>query len=274
MTSNAADLNRKYFTVAELIARERTATESYPWAKPDRRPRALMPATELLRREGVRIDGIAEQPTEQVHVSKLLRRESDEPAPVKAPVKRQPDEPRRGTRAAAIGSAAALCGLTIAGLIALKPATPPDGANTASGEHGGSGATPSQGDVSSTTTVLKRASSNEDAAKKRSTPASDPAGGASTTPGAGSSTPADSAPPADSGPTQTSTPPPDSTTTPPPAEEPDEKPTQKPKPSPSDDDDGGIGGDGGLLDPILDPVNDLLDPLSGSVSGTLDGLTP
>lgn len=274
-------MNRKFLTVAELVARERSTTQqSYPWAQQDRRPRALTPAGELLRREGVRIDGMADTaPTQQVHVHKLLSREGELPEPMRAKVKpaakQRPEEPRKKQRAAAIGSAAALCGLTIAGLIALKPATGGHDNASASGEHGGTGSDIAPTKVSPTTTVLKRASNNQDAQKSlgsggaspQSSAPSAPSSGAAGTPAGGGST----GTPSDD---QTTTPPSDDPAPPTQSSSPKPPDDEKPKPPPNDGGDDEDDGGGGLLDPILDPVGDLLDPVKGTVSGTLDGLTP
>ncbi|MDV6013767.1 hypothetical protein [Haloechinothrix sp. LS1_15] len=115
-------------TVADLMSREgitapaRTGTE-----RPGYQETTALPVAELLRREGVapqretaapaRPDAatpswgaIATQATAAATAARLP--DPDEPQDSKAP--------RRG---AAVGSAAVLCGLTLAGLVALKPTT-------------------------------------------------------------------------------------------------------------------------------------------------------
>lgn len=129
MSTNAVDdrqsTSRK-FTVAELVARERTATMPVRPVYQDEAPRTYVPVTELLRREGIDFAGdnaptcelpavqvpALAAPTASVHISELLRREGE-----------LPEEKKRRTpgRATTVSSAAVLAGLTIAGLIALKP---------------------------------------------------------------------------------------------------------------------------------------------------------
>lgn len=265
MSTNSADMNRPFYTVAELVARERTATESYPWARREpQRPRALVPANELLRREGVRIDAVPVEEEPQVHVAKLLHRETELPN----------SDGKKPRRIAAVASAAALSGLTIAGLIALNPTGSAPSGNSASGQPDGQqagGTTSERDDVTPTTSVLKRASNekaDDDATRKAADAGTTDATGSSTGggagDGAGGSQPDSPADTPDQ-PTGTSSP------TPPPSD------SNPPKPPPEEepDDDGGLVGDvvGGVGDAVggvTDTVGGILNPATGSISGTLN----
>lgn len=132
MSTNAVDHRQRTsrkFTVAELVARERTATMAVRPTYDEDGSRTYVPVAELLRREGIEYVGdnepTAEMPAVQspvltapvgsaaeLHVTDLLRREGELPEEKKR---------RLPGRAATVGSAAVLCGLTIAGLVALKP---------------------------------------------------------------------------------------------------------------------------------------------------------
>lgn len=272
MSTNAADMNRGFLTVADLIARERTATESYPWAKQrEQRPRALVSAADLLRREGVRIDVVPVQEETRVHVAKLLRREAELPERTESPDKRPP------RRMAAIASAAALSGLTIAGLIALNPTNAGHNGNFAEGGPDGQqgSALPGETDrITPTTSVLKRASSEEDTSKQKdkASKSSGTQGSGGAGAGAGGSAP-DS--PADT---------PDQPGPPPSSSESPTPPSDNPPPAPPEeepDDDGGLVGGvvggvgdvvGGVTDTVggvTDTVGGILNPTAGSISGTL-----
>jgi hypothetical protein len=263
-------MNGRFLSVADLVARERPTTATYPAAPSrDRRPRALTPATELLNREGVRVRGASAPTEESVHVAKLLRREADLP--------QRPE--RKPGRAAAVGSAAVLSGLAIAGLIALKPTTAdPNNLAAGSGTEGKEpGTAPaSEGDVSPTTSVLKRSSQTDrdNGGKKEQQPAAPQtpdapgSGNGGIGGGAGAGDGSDAPP----DPTKPTPPTDNPAPQPPPSEEP--PPTQPPPSTPPP---GGGGDDDqcdGLLDPVCDIVGGVLDPVTGSVSGTLDGLTP
>lgn len=269
---NAADQQRNsrgYFTVAELVARERATYAHYHRPREQPRERQLRPVSELLRREGVGFGG-EDSPTIQlpskVNVANLLERENDKP---------QAATKRRTGRIASISSAAVLCGLTIAGLIALKPTigTSPDGYAGGAGQSPDY-APPAKSDgVKPTTTVLERSSN-----------ANETGGGASTatqrTPGDGDAATSGSGSAADSSDSSTQA---SSTTT---AQPP--KPTTTTSPSeqaPPESDDGNNDGDnngdddGGLLDPVTKPVDSVtntadetLDPVTGSISGSLGSL--
>lgn len=260
MSTNSADMNRPFYTVAELVARERTATESYPWARREpQRPRALVPASELLRREGVRIDAVPVEEETQVHVAKLLRREAELPNA----------DGKKSRRIAAVASAAALSGLTIAGLIALNPTSSAPNGNSASGVPDGQqvgGTTTDRDDVTPTTSVLKRASNEKQAddakrtaADAKTTDAAGSSTGGGAGDGAGGSQPDSPADTPDQ-PSGTSSP------TPPPSD------SNPPKPLPDEepDDDGGLIGDvGDAVGGVTDTVGGVLDPVTGSISGTL-----
>lgn len=259
MSTNSADMNRQYFTVAELVERERTDTESYPWAVPDRRPRALTPATELLRREGVRIDGASELSGDKMHVAKLLRREAEQPA----------QDERRPRRATAIASAAALSGLTIAGLIALSPGNSTPTSNNAAGNLGDpqSGASPTErGEASPTTTQLKRASNEKQNESKHGAQTAD---GGSTTGGSNGGSAGNGAGTGSGGGSQPGATP-GSPDQPAPPDSPD---NPVPQPPPSDNDPALQPPKDEPNDPVgdlLDGVGDVLDPVTGTISGTLN----
>lgn len=283
MSTNPADMNRQYFTVAELVERERTDTESYPWAVPDRRPRALTPATELLRREGVRIDGASELSGDKMHVDKLLRREAEQPV----------RDERRPRRTAAIASAAALSGLTIAGLIALSPGNSTPTSNNAAGNPGDpqSGTSPTErGESSPTTTQLKRASNEkQDESKQRvrttdggsATGASNGGSAGNGTGTGGTGTGGGSQPGSTPGSPDQPAPPsnPDGPDSPSPQPPPsDSKPApQPPKDEPQEPNDpvgdllGGVGDTVGTVgDTLGDTVGGILNPVTGTISGTLN----
>jgi len=274
VSTNSADMNRPFYTVAELVARERTATESYPWARREQRPRALVPASELLRREGVRIDAVPVEEETQVHVAKLLRREAELPSA----------DGKKSRRIAAVASAAALSGLTIAGLIALNPTSSTPNGNSASGVPDGQqvdGTTTERDDVTPTTSVLKRASNEkqaDDAKRKAADAKTTDATGSSTGGGAGdgaggsqpdspADTPDQPAPPSG---TNSPTPPPSDSN--PPKPPPDEE--EPDNGGPLDDVVGGVGdvvgGVGDAVGGVTDTVGGVLNPVTGSVSGTLN----
>jgi len=145
---------RDYVTVAELIDRERTPTEDYPWAAPERRPQALTPVTDLLRREGVRIDGLVDEGETLAAAPQELPSPEDEERPAN----------KRGHKVAAMAGVAALSGLTIAGLIALSPSGSAPTSNSAAPGGDGTQAGTSPADGGSTapsSTQLKRASSEK-----------------------------------------------------------------------------------------------------------------
>lgn len=273
VSMNAADQQRNsrgYFTVAELVARERATYAHYHRPREQPRERQLRPVSELLRREGF---GGEDSPTIQlpskVNAANLLERENDE---------QETSTKRRTGRIASISGAAVLCGLTIAGLIALKPTigTSPDGYAGGAGQSPDY-APPAQSDgVKPTTSVLERSSD-----------ANETGGGASTAtqriPDSGTSSGSGSAADTSGSSTEdTST-----TTDQPPAPTTTQQPTTPPsEQTPPKDDDGDNSGDdgddndGGPLDPVTKPVesvtstaDDELDSATGSISGSLLGLT-
>lgn len=264
--------SRGYFTVAELVARERAAYAHYRRPRTQPRERQLRPVSELLRREGVGFGG-EDSPTIQlpskVNAANPLERDTD---------RQETATKRRTGRIASISSAAVLCGLTIAGLIALKPTigTTPDS------HAGGAGQSPdyvppAQSDgMKPTTSVLKRSNNTSETGGGSSTATQRPAaeggnaassGSGSTSGSSGSASQAPSTTTAQQAPSTTSTPKP---TTPPPSEQ---------APPESDDGSNDGGDDGGLLSSVTKPVksvtetaNETLDPVTGSISGSLGSL--
>lgn len=247
---------RRHYTVAELLAREASGVRTpYHRERQATQPRAPLSVTDLLRREGVGFAGenhpTIELPTSApLHVTKLLQRESEQT---------EPEQKRRSHRIAAAGSAAALCGLTIAGLIALKPTFASSPGGLADDPTQPAGSSPSQADtIKPTTTVLHRANSKQASTGQAESTA--PAQGGAQD---GSSTAAQR-------PAATSDAPAAQPTTEQPAPkttEPSDRKPGKPTEKPHEDDP-----TGGLLDPITEPVGKALDPVVGTVTGTLDGL--
>ncbi|MPY99464.1 MAG: hypothetical protein GEU97_15970 [Actinophytocola sp.] len=266
----------------------------------------MQPVTELLRREGIEFEGedtpTLEMPTTRIHVDQLPRRAaqptqmaqrvappaapSRRPAPRTAPhavvaeVGTQPakraekqSDKRKGGRFSAISSAAVLCGLTVAGLIALKPNVASGPADTLADTAGTPGdPTTSEarvGGVQPTSTVLN-------ASTKTDTSQETTGGAAQQQPGVGGGVRATQQP---SAPTTTAAPGPSRTIAPVQSEETQQpQPTSQPTQSNGDDDN-----DGGLvdntldtvedtLDPVTEPVEDTLDPVTGTITGTLSGV--
>ncbi len=304
---------RNYCTVAELVARERAAYTPYRRPRQERRERRLQPVTELLRREGIEFDGedtpTLEMPTTRIRADQLPRRTTQptrmgptvaphQAAPVTPPRQAAPDteaagatagaqaskradkqsDKRKGGRFSAISSAAVLCGLTVAGLIALKPniaSGPADTLADAAGTPGDRTTSEARvGGVQPTSTVLN--------ASSRTDTSQDTTGGAaqqqSSVGGGVRATQQPSAP-------QTAAPGPSRTIAPVQAEETQQpkQTTQQSEPTQRTGDDGGNQDDGGLiddtvdtvddtLDPVTEPVEDTLDPVTGTITGTLSGV--
>ncbi|MFB9727545.1 hypothetical protein [Haloechinothrix salitolerans] len=276
---------RKYCTVAELVARERAAYTPYRRPRQQHRERQLQPVTELLRREGIEFEGedtpTLEMPTTRIHVNQLMRREAEpaQSAPraargvgtkVDAAAGTQSDK-RKGGKFGAISSAAVLCGLTVAGLIALKPTTASGPADTLADAAGTGDRVTSEarlGGVQPTSTVLN-ASNNVDTSQRTT------GGGAaqqqSSSIGGGVRATQQASEPT------TAAPGPSRTVAPVPAEETrqSEPTSRQSDPSQENEDDGGLIDDtvdtvDDTLDPVTEPVEDTLDPVTGTISGTLD----
>lgn len=267
------------YTVAELVARERATGHRRRSTEAWTESTGAVSVADLLRREGVRFAG-EDSPTIElnslpVHVSELLRRTEAVPESLTDADEDKPRS-RKAVAVGAVGGVAAIAGLTLAGLIALKPQfafTPGDTA--AIGEDGSTNTTVyAEGDRSPTgsTTTLSRDYTRTSASTER--PGDPAAAGqdqsaAQDQPGGGSgngtrtTTPVSendgSAPGSTSVPTTTPT---DNT-----------EPPKQDKPTPPEEeqpDDGGDDNGGGLLDPVLDPVlNDVVDPVVGTITGTL-----
>lgn len=299
MSTNAVEHRQtsRKFTVAELVARERTATRPVRPAYDEDEPRAYVPVAELLRREGVTVEGDGEPTAElpavrlpaplapaapiasvtgtgPVHVTDLLRREGELPE----------ERKRRLTgRAATVGSAAVLCGLTIAGLVALKPniALSPVGDNQDDPHRQFSAASPDsrpegapelqRGGGSAPTTVasLLRNDTADAASPAGSLSGSSPLGGGQGG-ASGEGTPRTGGTSDDSG--TTTSPDGDSaepTSTQQPQEPEPTSPEPEPEPQPEPEE--------GVLDPVLDPVLDTLGSAVGGVSkvgGSVQGVVP
>lgn len=265
---------RRYRTVAELVARERAGFSAHRVQEPAT-PRALTPVAELLRREGFDFGGDNARTVRLPAVTPAAPAASEVAAN-----EAEPAESRR-SRAAAIGSAAALFGLTIAGFLAIKPTVDP-GLLPGSGDPGGRAGNPPpfERQIAQNTTQLNRGTALT--ADSDDAPSGPNAALRSTsTPAAPTSTPVavapaqdEAQPPADGGTsTVTSTAPPD-----------DGQTTKQPKPpadsgggtdpGPGDgdrpgEDDSLVGTVDGLLDPVEDAVAPMPDPVVGTVSGLL-----
>ncbi|MQA60039.1 MAG: hypothetical protein GEU86_00780 [Actinophytocola sp.] len=256
---------RGYFTVAELVARERATYAHYHRPRTQPRERQLRPVSELLRREGVGFGG-EDSPTIQlpskVNAANLLERDTDQ---------QETATKRRTGRIASISSAAVLCGLTIAGLIALKPTigTTPDS------HAGGAGQSPdyvppAQSDgMKPTTSVLKRSNNTSETGGGSSTATQRPAAeGGNASSGSGSASGSSG-----QAPSTTTTPPPSTTSAPKPTTPPS---SEQAPPKDSEDSDGGNDdgddNDGGLLSSVTKTADDTLDPVTGSISGSLGSL--
>ncbi|WP_034274293.1 hypothetical protein [Haloechinothrix halophila] len=272
---------RNYCTVAELVARERAAYTPYRRPRQQHRERQLQPVTELLRREGIEFSGedtpTIEMPTTRIHVSQLRQRGAEptqgaaRPERVDAKAGRQAgtkDDKRRGGRFGAISSAAVLCGLTVAGLIALKPTIasgPADTLADAAGTPGDQTTSEARvGGVQPTSTVLN--ASNAADTSQRAT------GGAaqqqSSVGGGVRATQQASEP-------RTAAPGPSRTVAPVPADETQqsEPTTRQSEPSQQNEDDGGLIDDTvDTVDDTVETVDDTLDPVTGTITGTLDGM--
>lgn len=275
LSTNTVDDRRdgqRRYTVAELVARERTTVQAFRPVYSPTDTATRLSVAELLRREGIEFSG-EDSPTVEldsvpVHVNELLRRQTAAPATAEASLEapaEDADKPR-SKRVAAVAGVAALAGLTLAGLIAIKPqvAFTPGGESAAppGDDNGVSSSTATAAGGGSQPTTLKREPVNTAAESnpQASAPQSDaPAGQARE--GGGSTTPvSETTSPVPTSSTATSTPPSE-----------DAPPPKETKPAPPKEDDGGPGnGDGGLLDPVLNPVLDgVVDPLTGAITGTL-----
>lgn len=283
MSTNAVDHRQRTsrkFTVAELVARERTATMAVRPTYDDDGPRTYVPVAELLRREGIEYVGdnepTAEMPAVQspvltapvgsaaeLHVTDLLRREGELPEERKR---------RLPGRAATVGSAAVLCGLTIAGLVALKPnialspvsdapddpdrqfsASPGTRQDAAAELKRGGGAAPTT--VSS---LLRNDTANaaSPAGSLNGDPTPTTGATSSTGGGTGGSTVEPTSAPGGSGGS-------DSTGTP------SERTSEPEEPAPSDPPED----DSSPLDPVLDTLGDAVGAV-GKVGGSIEGVIP
>ncbi|MPY80588.1 MAG: hypothetical protein GEV04_19495 [Actinophytocola sp.] len=261
---------RNYCTVAELVARERAAYTPYRRTRQQDRSHRLQPVTELLRREGVEFEGedtpTIEMPTTRIHVNQLMRRQTEPEQDDRRP------EKRRGARLGAVSSAAVLCGLTVAGLIALKPTIASGPADRLADAAPGDRATSEArvGGVQPTSTVLQSTAQQATGGAAQTQSASI-GGGVRATQQASEPTTAASGP--------------SRTVAPVPAEETQQSEPTSPKAPPTsqppEDNDGGD--DGSLiddtvkklndtLDPVTEPVEDAADPVTGTISGTLDSV--
>ncbi len=274
MTTKAVDHRQstsRKFTVAELVARERTASVPVRPSYPEDGPRSYVPVAQLLRREGVDFGGdnepTRELPAVQVpalaantdvlHVADLLRREGE-----------LPEEKRPRNRATAVSSAAVLCGLTIAGLIALKPSIASSPVSDAP-QDADRRFSAAPGTQTATTTELKRdgggaaPTTAANLLRNDTTDAASPAGSRNGTSGGAGTTAESSGSRSANGasdgsvtqPTSTSTAPGDSSPTSQPSEP---APSTDEEPPPAEEED-----DETVLDPVLDPV-------TGAIGGLLD----
>ncbi|MPY84152.1 MAG: hypothetical protein GEV00_12705 [Actinophytocola sp.] len=181
------------------------------------------------------------------------------------------NEKRRAGKIGAISGAAVLCGLTVAGVIALKPPVTPGPTGTLADAGPGEGATSttSVGGVTPTSTVLQRAGVPATAAGTSDDVTSLPSSG-----GVGG----------DVGATQEATQPttmtsgPSRTVAPVPSED-DPEPRQSTSPTDDNDsDDDGNDGEGNgnpitdTTKKVGDTVDDVTAPVTSTVSGTLDGV--
>lgn len=257
---------RNYCTVAELVERERATHTPYHRRRPRQEDRLqqLQPVTELLRREGIEFEGedapTIEMPAATVHAGEVLSRRP-EPVPERK-------EKRRAGKVGAISGAAVLCGLTVAGVIALKPPVTPGPTGTLADAGPGEGATSttSVGGVTPTSTVLQRAGVPATVADTSDDVTSLPSSG-----GVGG----------DVGATQEATQPtttsgPSRTVAPVPSEN-DPEPRQSTSPTEENEDDGNDGeGNGNPITDtakkLKDTVDDATAPVTSTVSGTLDGV--
>jgi hypothetical protein len=113
------------YTVAELLARERATSTATSMTDIDEEPREYLPVADLLRREG--IEFTADAPTDRFAAVAGPPRADARTSITSAPValRKEPGKQREKTgalaRTGAIGRAAVLLGLTVAGLVALKP---------------------------------------------------------------------------------------------------------------------------------------------------------
>lgn len=258
---------RNYCTVAELVEREQATYTPYHRRRPRQEDRLqrLQPVTELLRREGIEFEGedapTIEMPAATVHAGEVL---SPRPEPVP-----ERKEKRRAGKIGAISSAAVLCGLTVAGVIALKPPVAPSPTGTLADAGPGESATSttSVGGVTPTSTVLQRAGVPATVADTSDDVTSLPSSG-----GVGG----------DVGATQEAAQPttmtsgPSRTVAPVPSED-DPEPRQSTSPTDDndDDDDDGEGNGNPITDTakkLGDTVGDVTAPVTSTVSGTLDGV--
>lgn len=264
---------RQYRTVPELLARERAGFSAHRVAEPAT-PRALTPVAELLRREGVDFGG------DNARTVRL-------PAVMPAPAAPAADDARdvddaddaapaesRRSRMAAVGSAAALFGLTVAGFLAIKPAVDP-ALLPGSGDPNkpGDNPPPYERQITQNTTKLNRAAAP--AADADDAPSgSNAALGSRFAPAPPTSTPTAVAPAQDESPEPAGDEPAAATSTPPA----DNGKTSKPPKPPADGDDGtdpspGAGDqpeeEAGLLDPVEDAIAPVTDPVLDTVSGVL-----
>ncbi|SFB44295.1 hypothetical protein SAMN05216266_111188 [Amycolatopsis marina] len=272
MSTNVADdrqSSTRRHTVAELLARERAEVATGARPDTDEIPRATLPVVELLRREGIEFAGDS-APTD--------RFEAVAPA---VPVALRKDPGKQRERKGALGRtstmsrAVVLFGLTVAGLVALKPtvaSSPVDDAPQHDSDRtmaAPRGAQPGPGtDIARTgggTTPTTTAASvllndTADVASPMRRPSS---AAAVDRGGSGGATQAES----DDGATVSTAAPKPTTSNTPPAPRTGSTTTES-KPPPRNDSGGtDTGGeqtqDGGLLDPVLDPV-------TGTVKGVLD----
>lgn len=259
---------RNYCTVAELVEREQATYTPYHRRRPRQEDRLqrLQPVTELLRREGIEFEGedapTIEMPAATVHAGEVL---SPRPEPVP-----ERKEKRRAGKIGAISSAAVLCGLTVAGVIALKPPVAPSPTGTLADAGPGESATSttSVGGVTPTSTVLQRAGVPATVADTSDDVTSLPSSG-----GVGG----------DVGATQEAAQPttmtsgPSRTVAPVPSED-DPEPRQSTSPTDDNDDDDGNDGEGNgnpitdTAKKLGDTVGDVTAPVTSTVSGTLDGV--
>jgi hypothetical protein len=113
------------YTVAELLARERATSTATSMTDIDEEPREYLPVADLLRREG--IEFTADAPTDRFAAvagpARAEARTSITSAPVALRKESGKQQEKTGAlaRTGAIGRAAVLLGLTVAGLVALKP---------------------------------------------------------------------------------------------------------------------------------------------------------
>jgi len=265
-TSEQSRKVRNYCTVAELVERERATHTPYHRRRPRQEDRLqrLQPVTELLRREGIEFEGedtpTIEMPAATVHAGEVLSRRP-EPVPER-------NEKRRAGKIGAISGAAVLCGLTVAGVIALKPPVTPGPTGTLADAGPGEGATSttSVGGVTPTSTVLQRAGVPATVAGTSDDVTSLPSSGGG---GVGGATQEATQP-------TTMTSGPSRTVAPVPSED-DPEPRQSTSPTDDNDSDGNDGeGNGNPITDtakkVGDTVGDVTAPVTSTVSGTLDGV--